>query len=105
MLRVMPTRHLFHRATRRVAAALALAGALSGALAVGGASPAAAATVTVQRGQTLSQLAAQLHTTVAALAAANGITNPDRVLAGAVLQVPGAPVTPNSVMVVVGRGD
>ena len=104
MLRVMPTRHLFARGTRRAAAVLALAGALSGMLAAG-AGAASAATVTVQRGQTLTQIAAQLHTTVAALAAANGITNPDRVQAGAVLQVPGAPVTPNSVMVVVGRGD
>jgi LysM repeat protein len=48
-----------------------------------------AGSVTVQPGQTLSQLAAQYQTTVAALAAANDITNPNDVDAGSVLQVPG----------------
>ncbi len=59
-------------------------------------SAAGAATVTVQRGQTLSGIAAQLRTSVAALAAANHLSDPDRVLAGQVLQVP-APggVTPS----------
>jgi LysM repeat protein len=53
------------------------------------AAPAAPATVTVQLGQTLSQVAAQVDTTVAALSAANGITNPNVVAAGTVLQIPG----------------
>ena len=47
-----------------------------------------AGTVTVQPGQTLSQVATEEHTTVAALAAANGISQPDLVVAGTVLQVP-----------------
>ncbi len=50
---------------------------------------ATAATVTVQSGQSLSQVAAEENTTVAALAAANGITNPNVVDAGTVLQIPG----------------
>lgn len=55
------------------------------------AAPAAAAatTITVQPGQDLTQIAAEYHTTVAALAAANGVTNPNLVYAGAVLQIPG----------------
>jgi LysM repeat protein len=69
-----------------------LATAVSFALAVALPSgPAFAGTVTVLPGQTLSQVAAEENTTVAALAAANGITNPDLVRAGAVLQIPGAP--------------
>jgi LysM repeat protein len=52
------------------------------------ASPAGAATVRVQRGQTLTAIAARYHTTVAALAAANGLRDPNRVLAGTVLQIP-----------------
>ena len=57
------------------------------------ASPAGATTVRVQRGQTLSAIATRYHVSVAALAAANGLADPDRVLAGAVLQIP-APGTP-----------
>jgi LysM repeat protein len=53
------------------------------------ASPAGATTVQVQRGQTLTAIAARYHTTVAALVAANGLVDPNRVLAGAVLQIPG----------------
>jgi LysM repeat protein len=60
------------------------------------AKPAYAGTVTVQPGQTLSQVAAEEGVTVAALAAANGISNPNLVDAGTVLQVPGsaAPASP-----------
>jgi LysM repeat protein len=77
------------------AVGLALAGALTVAFSAVVCGPAFAGTVTVQPGQTLSQVAADLHTTVAALAAANGITDPDRVDAGTVLQVPGTTaVTP-----------
>ena len=50
---------------------------------------AGAGTVTVQPGQSLSQVAAEEQTTVGALAAANGITNPNVVDAGTVLQIPG----------------
>ncbi len=55
---------------------------------------AAATTVTVQPGGDLFTIAAQYGTTVSALEAANGITNPNLVYAGAVLQIPGSPGTP-----------
>src|SRR5580658_4334172 len=45
-------------------------------------------TVEVQPGQTLSALATRYGTTTAALAAANGITNPNQIQAGTVLQLP-----------------
>lgn len=45
-------------------------------------------TITVGRGDTLSAIAARYHTTVAALAAANGITNPNLVYAGAQIRLP-----------------
>jgi LysM repeat protein len=70
----------------------ALASVTLAALSPGG--QAFAGTVTVQPGQSLSQVAAEEGTTVAALVAANGITNPDLVDAGAVLQVPGSSSTP-----------
>lgn len=50
--------------------------------------PAWAGTVTVQPGQDLTQIAAELGTTVAALVAANGLDDPNHVLAGELLQVP-----------------
>jgi LysM repeat protein len=53
-----------------------------------GVQPAFAGSVRVGPGETLSSIAARYHTTVAALASANGITNPDLVFAGAVLQIP-----------------
>jgi LysM repeat protein len=80
--------------------------ALTIALVGGGSADAAwAATVTVRTGDTLSGIAARYHTTVAALVTANNITNPDRILAGATLQVPtppgptpaAAPATPATV--------
>ena len=49
-----------------------------------------AGTVTVQPGQNLTQIAGELHTTVAALEAANGLADPNRVLAGELLQIPSA---------------
>jgi LysM repeat protein len=74
--------------------ALGLGIGLTGVLAVllpsGTASAGTTVTVTVQPGESLSQVAAEENTTVAALVAANGITNPDLVDAGAVLVVPGA---------------
>ena len=77
---------------RRVAAAVAagsiVAAGMSAVLA-GLASPSAwAGTVTVQRGQTLTEIAAELHTTVAALMTANQLQNPNRILAGQRLEVP-----------------
>ena len=57
----------------------------------GPADAALGARVTVHSGDTLSGIAARYHTTVAALVSANNITNPDRILAGATLQVPTTP--------------
>ncbi|MGH9029583.1 MAG: LysM peptidoglycan-binding domain-containing protein [Acidimicrobiales bacterium] len=65
------------------------------------ATPAAAGTVHVGRGEDLTQIAARYHTTVAALAATNGITNTNLVEAGAVLQLP---TTGSSGSVTVGAG-
>jgi LysM repeat protein len=96
------------RRLRALAAGLPVAAVVVAGLAVALPSGSAwAGTVTVQRGQTLSQVAAEEHVTVAALVAANGITNPNLVDAGSVLQVPGStapPVaTPTSVTVQPGQ--
>lgn len=61
----------------------------------------------VRPGQTLGQLAAQLHTTVAALVSANHLGDPNRIYAGEVLTVPGpaaAPSTAGGTIVVIARG-
>lgn len=50
---------------------------------------ASAATYTVRPGDTLSDIAGRLGSTVGALADANGIADPDRIVAGQVLDVPG----------------
>ncbi len=52
----------------------------------------ATGSVTVQRGDTLSKIARTHMTTVDDLVAMNGIANPDLIVAGQVLEVPGAPV-------------
>jgi putative chitinase len=44
---------------------------------------------TVRRGETASEIAAANHTTVRALAQANGLTNPNRIIEGQVLVIPG----------------
>ena len=54
----------------------------------GNAAAAFAATTTVRPGDTLSAIALRYHTTVAALAAANNIADPNRILAGATIEVP-----------------
>ncbi|HXQ90107.1 MAG TPA: LysM peptidoglycan-binding domain-containing protein [Acidimicrobiales bacterium] len=54
----------------------------------GNAAAAFAATTTVRPGDTLSAIALRYHTTVAALAAANDIADPNRILAGATIEVP-----------------
>ncbi|MBL8910780.1 MAG: LysM peptidoglycan-binding domain-containing protein [Archangium sp.] len=46
-------------------------------------------TYTIKRGDTLSALAARFHTTVGALASANGIKNVNLIYAGASLRIPG----------------
>ena len=50
--------------------------------------PAAFTTYRVRRGDTLSVIAARNRTTVAALAAANGLRHPNKLLAGQALKVP-----------------
>ncbi|MCL8207798.1 MAG: LysM peptidoglycan-binding domain-containing protein [Actinomycetia bacterium] len=64
------------------------------AVSAAAAAPAAtttSATYVVQPGDTLSAIAARFGTTVAALAAANGLANPNRILVGQTLRVPAAP--------------
>src|SRR5580658_10296309 len=106
-----PSRTLVPRTGRALLVGLPLAALLAVALslALPGA-VAAAGTVTVQPGQSLSQVAAQVGSTVGALAAANGISNPNLVDAGTVLQVPGAassapaaPAAASSVTVTAGQ--
>ncbi len=53
-------------------------------------------TYTVQPGDTLSEIAQRFDTSVSALAAANGIADPDLIRAGAVLRVPAVPTAPTS---------
>ncbi len=60
----------------------------------GSAAAAFAATTTVRPGDTLSAIARRYDTTVTALAAANGITNPNQIFAGATIVVPGPPGPP-----------
>lgn len=48
----------------------------------------------VQRGETLSRIAARYGTSVAAIAAANGITNPSRIYTGQTLIIPGTSTAP-----------
>ena len=67
-------------------------------------------TVRIAVGETLSALAARFHTTVAQLAAANHMTNPNAVIAGQSLQISGAGVVgtarrASSVTVTVAPGD
>jgi LysM repeat protein len=52
--------------------------------------PSAAATYTVQKGDSLAAIAARFDTTVEALAAANGITDPGLIYIGATLHLSGA---------------
>ncbi len=113
-------RHTRSRLRRRtavligvVATALLLTLGLAGS---GSADAALAATTTVRPGDTLSAIAARYGTTVAALAAVNGITNPNQIFAGATIEIPGpAPAAapspapnaaaPSGAFVVVHNGD
>jgi LysM repeat protein len=79
-VRVSTLRRRLRRRSRRLTAAAVVAG-----LAVAG--PVATGTHTVRRGETLSGVAADHGVTVRDLAAANGITDVHRVLAGAKLSL------------------
>ena len=57
------------------------------------AEPSGSLSHTVQRGETLSGIARQHGTTVAAVAQANGIADPARIYAGKTLTIPGAATT------------
>ena len=59
------------------------------AVALLGSTAAGASTVQVRAGQNLTQIASANGTTVSALVAANGIRNPNLVVAGTVLTIPG----------------
>lgn len=56
--------------------------------------PAQSSTYTVQPGDTLARIAARFNTTVAAIAQANGITNPNLIYVGQRLTIPGAGQVP-----------
>ena len=90
---------------------LCLAGGLVGSLvpvAMLAGAPAAAVSVQVGPGQTLSQIAVNNGTTVSALAAANGIADPNLVLAGATLLIPsgsGGTAAAAPATIVVAAGD
>jgi murein DD-endopeptidase MepM/ murein hydrolase activator NlpD len=79
---------------------------LSVPVSVAGARPIAAfaptATVRVGSGDTLSSIAGRYHTSVSAIARANGITNPDRIREGTVLRLPGSAAAINWVCPVAG---
>jgi LysM repeat protein len=79
-------------ATKRPAvwAAVFVGALVVGLAALAGPAGAHPTTVTVASGDTLSAIAARHGVSVAALAAANGITDPDRIAAGRVLRLPGA---------------
>jgi len=64
--------------------------------------------IVVEAGQTLTSIAAQYGTTVAALEAVNGLANPNQIVAGSTLQLPGvtaqmASPSGNSVVVAAGQ--
>jgi LysM repeat protein len=103
-----------HRRTLAVAGATVLMVAVLGVLGLAWPVSAGAATVTVARGETLTQIARTYGTTVPALASANNLADPNMVKAGTVLQVPSstaavsspaspAPASPTTVVVTAGQ--
>lgn len=95
----------FSQISRAPAALVLLAALLLAMLAAG---PGSAATVTVSPGDTLSGIAARNGVSPAALAAANGLTDPDHVVAGTRLRIPGSgggTVAASAGSVVVRAGD
>jgi len=93
-------------AVATVLGGIALGGIALGCLAVGWEAPAGAASVRVVPGDTLTAIAHRYGTTVAALASANGITNPNHIVIGSKLTVPapGAGATMAPVAYVVQQG-
>jgi LysM repeat protein len=88
-----------NRAARHSAAAVVLVVAGAAGLADTG-------THTIRPGETASEIAASHGTTVGALAAANGLADADRIVAGQVLVIPGAtPTAPATVIHVVAPGE
>ena len=104
-----------HRRAVALAGSSVLMAATLGVIGIGWPGQAGAATVTVTPGETLTQIAQNYGTTVPALAAANGLADPNQVEAGSVLQVPSpvpavaatsatsAPVSPQTVVVAQGQ--
>jgi soluble lytic murein transglycosylase-like protein len=81
------SRRLRPRRLRSALTVAALVATIAGAQAATGPST-SGSTYRVARGETLSHLARRFHVSVAALAGANGIADPDRILAGTRLAVP-----------------
>jgi len=69
--------------------AVAIAAAVAAVALVGALGTQATGQYTVRRGDTLAGIASAQHTTVGALASANGISNRNLVLAGQILTIPG----------------
>jgi LysM repeat protein len=82
--------------TRRLLILAALVSALALSMVVVGPTPAGATTVRVLPGQTLSAIAAFYGTSASALAAANGIADPNHILAGSNLTIPQTAGSPAS---------
>jgi murein DD-endopeptidase MepM/ murein hydrolase activator NlpD len=82
------TNHITDPNRIRAGQVLSVPASVAGAQPIAAVSP--AATVRVGHGDTLSSIAGRYHTTVPAIAKANGIANPDRIREGTVLQLPGA---------------
>ena len=82
-----------HRRRVAVAGTSVLVVSLLGLFGLAWPTSAGAATVTVAPGQTLTQIARNYGTTVPAIASANGLSDPNSVEAGTVLQIPSSGTT------------
>jgi murein DD-endopeptidase MepM/ murein hydrolase activator NlpD len=95
----MGTRGCGRRRWRAAAASLLLAGFLADCSPSTGPAPVVArppqpATITIERGQTLSGIAYAYHVPMRELAEANHLSSPDRILAGGKLVIPAAGAAP-----------
>lgn len=79
-----------HTPSSSAAAAMPATASLSASSPAAGAH-ASVLTHTVDKGDTLSSIARRYHSSVAAICAANGITNPDTLKLGSVLTIPSSP--------------